>query len=280
MSDLDSLFEELRGQRPPGPFASPEAVRRRGRIRSRRQTAAAAVAVLALAGGGAVAMAQVGLTPSPSPQVMGPSQNLPAPTGGPKSEGGAALAGQSVPPFGVPREWLITPEDLGSDDWRGADHEILEGPWVWAECEHFPLSEVEVFSRRIGLEAISYIRDTATTAIPERVTQVLERYPTPELAAENLSEVQRYLNTCPVGPDPGDEAAPTFYEVVASGFVGDESLLVRVTPYYYDEENRIVPSGHYQYVVISRVGAVVSTIVGDDAEVVQEVAARAAERLR
>lgn len=276
MRDLDSLFGELRGQRPPGPFAPPEAVRRRGRVRARRQAAAVAVAVLALAGGGAVTVTQVGLTSSP-PQVMG-SQNVltPAPTrvtGTPYD-----LAKSPTPSSGVPSAWLITTADLGSDDWREAEHELLEGPWVWGECERFPLAEVRVFDHRIGLAVVSYTRDSATGAMPERTSQVLERYPTPELAAENLTEVRHYLAICSIAPDPREAAAP-LYEVIATDLAGDESLLVRAVSYYFDEQDRIVPSGHYQFVLVMRVGSVVSTIIGDSPELVREVAPRAAARL-
>src|SRR5690606_30660149 len=124
VSDLDSLFDGLRGQRPPTPFAAPEEVRRRGRGRKRRQVLLAGVAALAVAGSGGWAATQViASSSSGHPQATAPlasGEQTPSTLQDAHDSGGRAL----------------TAADLGPG-WEEAGHELLEGPWFWGECDGF-----------------------------------------------------------------------------------------------------------------------------------------------
>src|SRR5690606_35956721 len=115
--------------------------------------------------------------------------------------------------------------------------------------------------------------------IPVRVSQVVEWYPTAEVAAENVTDVRTFLQACSRRPLPGDQEAPTNYETLAVGLWGDDSLLVRVTSYEFNEEGDIVPSEHYEYVAVVWVRSAVSTVVSNDERTLMGVMPRVVDHL-
>jgi hypothetical protein len=248
---LEPMFERLRGQCPPAPFAPAEAVRRRGRQRARRQAALAGIAVLTVTGAGAGAAAVTGL-PGPPPSVGGPAGESPAP---------AHISTR-----------LLTAADLGPGDWReGWEPEWSEGA----------VSDVWSWSGRCGGAWTPAIVDQAEVGwtvgpwddadIPRWVHQVV--IVAPPGAGEPIFDRVRGEAEC--APD---------HEIVATGFAGDESMFVRAEILGYFEGEAITPVIGYTAVV--RVGEAVATVRGYDPDLghadpafLREVAQRAADRL-
>lgn len=279
MSDqLDALFERLRGQLPPVPFAPPAAVRRRGRQRANRQAVSVGVAVLAVTGLGAGSVVTLtggpGPDPEPPPAATG-SRTAPEPT-----------APRSAPArTEVPAEWLLTADDLGSGDWvTGWEPEWFDSDpfWLWG-------SDLCAASRTEGYPSLADRTDLVTTAwtdgpwapgtgrpVPNWVGQVVELF-APGAAEVNLRDIRAAVDRCgqPVLLTPGLEAPAV--EVVGSGFAGDESLLVVQRD----------PGDISSYTAVVRVRDVVTTLRSHDVELaraddayLRSVAARAADRLR
>jgi hypothetical protein len=272
MSDqFDSLLAGLRGQLPPAPFATPDAVRRRGRQRAHRQAVSAGVAVLAVTGLGAGGLVTVTGGPGPEPPAS------PAPPA-------VTSTGPAVPtPTGtrVPDRWLLAAADLSGSGWQRTGNELLEGEWYWdgAEpwCPQYRIEDYPSVRQRLDLRTVSWARPGE--AMPERVDQIVARFP-PGVGAANVADVRRYVATCSRRPAEGDQVAPIWYDTVATGFAGDESLLLRVEPYHFDQEGRIEPVGEFHHVAVVRVGDNVTTVSYQAAGDVRELAERAAARLR
>lgn len=195
MSDqVDVLFDGLRGEQPPLPFASAEAVRRRGRQRARRQATLAAVTVVAVTGLGAVAAATGGWT---DPPVAAP----PA-TGSPTPDTSPAPGG-----------WLLTAADLGPGDWRpGFEPEWAEGSlkaWPWGnQCGQ---------TWEPALPEVSEVGWTdgpwGGPDVPRWVHEVAYH---PAGGAEAMFALVRDEAECAAG-----------YHILEEGFAGDESILVQ-----------------------------------------------------
>jgi hypothetical protein len=278
MSDqFDSLLAGLRGQLPPAPFAAPEAVRRRGRQRAHRQAVSAGVAVLAVTGLGAGGLVTVTGGPGPEPPAS------PAPPA--VTSTGPAVPTPTPAPTGslVPDRWLLAAADLSGSGsgWERTGNELLEGEWYWdgAEpwCPQYRIEDYPSVRQRLDLRTVSWARPGG--AMPERVDQIVARFP-PGVGAANVADVRRYVATCSRRPAEGDQAAPIWYDTVATGFAGDESLLLRVEPYHFNQEGRIEPVGEFHQVAVVRVGDAVTTIVYQAAGDVRDLAERAAARLR
>ena len=262
MSDqFDVWFEGLRGQRPPAPFAPPEAVRRRGRQRAHRQAVSAGVAVLAVTGlgaGGAVTLLD---RPGPEPALPPAATATAVPT---------RIAG----------DWLLTVGDLAGTGWEPTGNELIEGEWYWDGaqpwCPEFRIADYPSVRQRRDLRAASWTRPGE--ALPERVDEVVELFE-PGVGTGNLADVRRYVETCSRRPAPADEVAPTYYRIEATGIAGDESLLLRVEQYMFDQDDEIVRAGEFHHVAVVRVGDAVATIIYRAGGDVREVAQRAAGRL-
>jgi hypothetical protein len=269
MSDgFDTLFEGLRGQRPPTPFAPAAAVRRRGRQRAHRQAASVGVAVLAVTGLGAGGV--VTALGEPGPPVL---------------PGGTTAAAPSVPTSPVvtevPDAWLLTAGDLAGTGWQEDTGELLEGAWFWdgAEpwCPEYRIEDYPSVPQQADARTIGWSRDTAV--LPERVDQLVELFP-PGVGAMSVDDVRAFLERCSRRPEQGDQVAPTYYEIEETGFAGDESLLVRVEQYQFNADDEIEPAGEPLHVAVVRVRDAVTTIrflnLPDDVRI---VAQRAADRL-
>lgn len=285
MSDqLDALFERLRGQSPPVPFAPAAAVRRRGRQRANRQAVSVGVAVLAVTGLGAGSV--VTLTGGPGPDPVPPpaatgSRTAPAPT----TPGTPAPTTPEPARTEVLEQWLLTADDLGSGDWvTGWEPEWFNSDpfWLWG-------SDLCAASRTEDYPSLADRTDLVTTAwtdgpwapgagrpVPNWVGQVMELFE-PGAAEANLRDIRAAVGRCgePVLRTPGVEAPAV--EVVGSGFAGDESLLV------VQRE----PGDVSSYTAVVRVRDVVTTVRSYDVELaraddanLRSVAVRAADRLR
>lgn len=278
MSDqFDSLFARLRGQSPPAPFASAVAVRRRGRQRAQRQAVSAGVAVLAVTGLGAGGV--VTLTGQPDPTEPPPAAS---PTGASPT---SPVPTSPVTPARteIPAEWLLTAGDLGPGDWvSGFEPEWAAGdpPWFWGGlCPDFQATSL---ADRIDLATEGWTdgpwAGETDGPPPNWVLQVVELFrPDTGAAEENLQDVQAVVDQCAaqVRLTPGVQAPE--YEVVDSGFAGDESLLVLER----------APGDASAYTAVVRVGNAVTSLRSYDVELARADAAyhrslaeRAAERLR
>jgi hypothetical protein len=271
-SQLDSLFDGLRAQHPPAPFAPADAVRRRGRQRAHRQAVSAGVAVLAVTGLGAGGLAVAVGQPDPA--------TPPATTGTPPP---STVQTPAVPTRSseIPPAWLLTASDLGPDGtgWEETGNELLEGAWYWDGepwCPEYRLDDYPSVPRRLDVATVSW--QATGAALPERVDQLVELFDAGGGAA-NLDDVRAFVETCSRRPAEGDQVAPTYFEIEQTGFAGDESLLIRAEAYQFNADDQIEPAGEFEYTAVVRVGDAVTTIVyraGGDA---REVARRAADRL-
>lgn len=255
MSDpIHDALRQLRDQRPPGAFAEPEAVRRRGRRRTQRLVAAAGVAVLALGTGAMLAVnAAVG--------------GSVAPDGPPAQPGGGASGAPSTVAAPLPSVsaavLVLRPADLGPGDWRPAGSELLDGaqPWYWADLCGDAASAA--LAHRVWVDVVSYRNGPPgrfEDAQP-RYSVIVERYRSGR-AGQSLREVRDAVNRCDDG-----------FDVAGSGFAGQESLLVRYR----------IPGDGDQFIPVVRGGDVVATIfppAGKDPEVARALARTVAARLR
>lgn len=273
---FEPLFDGLRGQRPPAPFAPATAVRRRGRQRARRQAVAVSVAVLAVTGLGAGGVATAVNAPGPAPP--------PAATGSPAP---TEPAPATPAPDRIPADWLLTADDLGPGEWvtGGFEPEWTESdpPWSWGNlCDAYPSEGYPSLFARAALQTVTWTDGPweglgGPRSIPNWVHQVVELFETGAVAAANLGDVRDVVGRCgrPVTVTPGVEA-PRF-EVVDSGFAGDESLLVLERQ----------PGDVSVYTAVVRVGAAVTTLESYDVELaradddyLRAVARSAAARLQ
>lgn len=281
MSDpLDNLLAGLRGQRPPVPFAPAAAVRQRGRQRAQRQAVSIGVAVLVVTGlsaGGAVAALGEREAPPVPPAATTAGPPLPAtpsPSPTPTPAPPAATA--------VPAEWLLEAGELPGTGWQESTGEMLTGLWYWdgAEpwCPEYRIEDYSSVSQRIYLRIRGWLRDQS--ALPERIDQLVEQYPV-GVGTTNLDDVRAFIELCSRRPEPGDQVAPTYYEIEETGFAGDESMLIRVEQYMFNADDEIEPAGEAVHIAVVRVGDLVTTIsflnLPDE---VQSIAQRAADRLR
>lgn len=276
MSDqLDALFERLREQPPPAPFAPAVAVRRRGRQRANRQAVSVGVAVLAVTGLGAGSVVTLTGGPGSDPAPPAATSSRTAPEPAPTTTGPEPARTE------VPARWLLTADDLGGAGWEPAGNELLEGEWYWdgaqAWCPQFRIEDYPSVRQRRHLRTGSWTR--AGDAVPERVDQIVELFE-PGAAAANLADVRAYVRLCSRRPAEGDETAPTYYQVEETGFAGEESLLLRVEQYAFDENDDLGLADEAHRVAVVRVGDAVTTIVYRASADVQELAQRAADRLR
>jgi hypothetical protein len=282
MSDrFDTLFEGLRGQRPPTPFAPAAAVRKRGRQRAQRHAVSIGVAVLAVTGLGAGGVVTaLGEPDTPAPPAGTTAAN-PPPVPSPDQPTDDAPAVTEIPD-----SWLLTAADLPETGWQEQNGELLEGAWFWdnAEpwCPEYRVDDYPSVGQQIDVDTGGWAR--AIQALPERVDQAVELYPT-GVGTQNIDDVRAFVELCSRRPEPGDQVAPTAYTIVDTDFAGDESLLIWVEQYVFNENGQIVQAGEPDRVAVVRVGDAVTTIrflnvflYVDDA--VLTIARRAADRLR
>jgi hypothetical protein len=274
MSDqLTSLFDHLRGQQPPAPFASPAAVRRRGRQRAHRQALAAGTAAFAVAGLAvglpwAVDLDQRGgPTDGASPAVSAGSTAAPRP--GPTATG--VPEGLMLPPtdFG-PGVRVLEPDDQGPDgpDW----------PWAAPACPQFRAADYPTQADRLSVRLLTYVEGGSSLGY-----EWVERYPAGRGPAA-FQEVLRVLARCPSYRELGlpvfDPGTGQAYanRVLARDIGGAESVLVR---------QRLTPVGiagmpeQTRYFVAVRVGDLIATVRldrGSEAEA-RTLGERAAARL-
>ncbi|MGN9912010.1 hypothetical protein ACTMTJ_31170 [Phytohabitans sp. LJ34] len=253
---LTVLFEQLRGSRPPAPFAPPEQVRRRGRQRSHRQALAAGSAVLAVAGlGTGWTLGTAGEDPKPPTVSLVPPTSRQSPSASPTPTLG--------PPAVITDSRLLKPDAFtaisgvssGEIDDGGSN-----GPdWPWltvvSGCPDYRAEDYPTIAKRHDARHLAYSKGMWNA------WEAVESYPD---AVANLTDVRRAIATCPAFQYPGGvEIRQT---VVAERFAGDDSLLVRVERASVD------------YMVVVRVGNLVATLMyptgpEDDAKAIADAMA-------
>jgi hypothetical protein len=267
---LELLFEELRGQQPPAPFAPAALVRRRGRQRAHRQALTASAAVLAVAGAGVGTLASV--AGPPDPPVMSPPPSSESASTSPSAP---ASSFAKVEPTIVPSDALLGRADLGPGEWEKLDGEIFEGSdiWFWADaCPAYVAGRYESLVHRPRLATVHWAKPGTS------VTEIIDSFEA-GWGPRNLADVRAVLDLCASAPPPTDRA-PTRYEVVATDFAGDESLLVKISQYYYDGET-IAPAPFVTYMSVIRIGDTVVTVHSSGSEeYARSLAERSVAKLR
>ncbi len=269
---LDRWFDRLRAQPPPTPFVPAEEVRRRGQRRRYRQYGLVAVAVLATTGLAATGLGKLAGSPGTAPPpIAGPStaaDALTSPTGAPPvSEDDISTIDSQVD-----GGWFLTTADLGEGDWRQLAAMVLylDGPpdWLWAvACPGFTPADHPSLALRRELALRSWGTGAGADAVETadagsgrdwlsqdafirqkeglRLVQAVDLFQSGG-AHQHLADVRRVVEEC----DPsvwGDD--PVSYQIVRTGFAGDESLLI--TEAWRDS---------VQLIAVVRVGEVVTTL--------------------
>ncbi|HEY3008143.1 MAG TPA: hypothetical protein VGJ63_08795 [Micromonosporaceae bacterium] len=273
MSDqLATLIDEVRGMHPPTPFASPAAVRRRGRQRAHRQALAAGAATFAVVGLGA------GL-----PWVVDVDHRG-GPVDGTSSTAGATSSSAALPaPLGtdVPSSLMLRPGDVGASvRVEEVDDQGPDGPdWPWAmpPCSNYRARDYPSRGAVVSARLLAYAEGGSSRAF-----EWVERHSAGGGPAA-FQDVLRVVGQCPSYRDMG---LPTYEpgtgwavtnEVLARDVAGDDSLLVRrrATPVGMAAPERI------ECYVTVRVGDLIATVRlpnGDEAEA-RALGERAAARL-
>jgi hypothetical protein len=277
---FDLLFEPLRRQQPPAPFAPPAAVRRRGRQRSLRQALAVTVAVLAAGGAGVGwAAARTTATPDRPPVATKPPTPTPTPTPSPSPSGAKGLGTASPAPDGHPGP--LQPADLGPGTWQAMqDLESFDGPdrWYWANlCPAYRSGDYASLKHMVTVTTVGY------RSGDRYVHEHVHRYEA-GWGPRALDDVRALVGRC-TGPTTTPKAdggpLPGHFTVVDRGFAGDDALLVREENWVYgpgDQPTKAPP----RLVAVVRVGDRLATVLlspDATANTARTLAAKAAARL-
>ncbi|HEX2773643.1 MAG TPA: hypothetical protein VHN18_14600 [Micromonosporaceae bacterium] len=279
--DFESLFHRLRGQRPPHPFAVPEAIRRRGRQRSQHQALAAGLTVVALAAGtgwaatfgpvdrstdpGPASITTAPASPSPSPLPTRTPPRSPAPSA---TTGPSATA---LPGPGDLSSRMLRPADLGPGSWRPRPPvDSFDGPdlWHWTSaCPAYDSADYPSLRRQEDLDVTGFA--TGTTMDSPYVFEHVHRYAV-GWGPRALDDVSRAVPVCVDAPQAIRRS------IVATGFAGDEALLIR------EEFPAVGAEPFVTLAAVVRVGDLVATVLFSpdrDEQYARNVAAAAANRL-
>jgi hypothetical protein len=283
MSDpLDAALRGLRGQRPPTPFAPPEAVRRRGRQRSTHQAMAAGVAVLAVVGGTAGWFSAYRQSAAPDFNPPGATTAPPSSAAPTPSQTASPTPSATKAPSGT-RSPYLTAADLGAGNWiKRTSHDLFtNGHSVWSPPQCPPDREDQhPTTRGVGrgdFDAVVFNRDM------DVVSHAVEKY-APGTTDERLNEIRAQLQRCSRTTAWNDESktAPTRYIVKPLDGIGDEAFLVRSEAYTYQGEKLSASPTYFTLSVVLRVGDRVATVQTSimDEGYARTLATKAAERLR
>ena len=273
MSDqLSALFDQLRGQQPPSPFASPGAVRRRGRQRSHRQALAAGTAAFT-----AVGLA-VGVPWIVHLDQRGTSQDGVSPS--------ATAGSTTVGPTAGPAPAITDAAELDALMLRAADvgpgvraEEIDDSgpdgpgwPWEMRSCRAYRPTDYPAQDERLAARVLSYVPNDGIV----RWIEVVEAYPAGR-GSVAFAEIEAVLERCPSFDD-GFRAVTQV--VHARDVAGDESILVRVNNVWPDNQPPD-PRERTDYFLAVRVGDVIATVqaYGRTEAEARALAERAAARL-
>jgi hypothetical protein len=277
MSDpIETALQRLRDQKPPGGFASADAVRRRGIRRTYRQIVAAGVAVLAIVGG-VVTWAETHtdrltqpVTTSPTPSPSGTRSATTSPTPSPSGTPSAA------PPVALTPAMFLTAADLGAGDLViGQAGEVGRDLWMWQDvCQPYRRADYPSLANRAQMDW----RDFTRTGGYGAGFQMIERYE-PGAGPRNFDDVRARLRDCAGlhSPDPAIGNLPLRWTLVANGFAGDDAVLAK--------KELLLQGGRVRvsFAVAVRVGDLVSTVWLDDVTseaIARDIAATTAARLR
>jgi hypothetical protein len=280
---LSSAFGSLRGQRPPVPFARPEAIRRRGRQRTVRQAVAAGFAVLVVLAG-TVGLATAVLyrgsgptyppagTPTVTTPPPAPSPSLvPSPTG----SGGLATAS----PVDL-ASLLLRPAELGPGSWQvSPPYEPFDSAdlWYWAGvCAAYRSGDYPSLRRMEQVETTGFRKGE------QYVHQHLTRYAA-GWGLHAIEDTRLVLRTCAGTASPRPTPpVPPYLRTVETGFAGDEAVLVLETSFAFGAESQpLTPIS--RLIAVVRVGDLLTLLAfapGMDKAYARDLAAKAAGHLR
>ncbi|MBY8874750.1 hypothetical protein K7640_23250 [Micromonospora sp. PLK6-60] len=294
MSDrLDAMFESLHGERAPGPFAPPEAVRRRGRQRTRHQAMAAGLAVVAVTGAGfgwaghlrpvdpAPIPAASGTTASTPPASVGPSPSGPARDGTPSAGPRPTGTGRPDATPATLSDLRLRAEDLGPGAWRPRPPtEPFSGDtWRWADlCPLYRSADYPSLAHQAELDVTGFT--TGKSYLYEHLHRYADGWG-PRAFADVRRVVDRCTTTATTPPTaPGSPETRTLV-VRDRDFAGDEAVLVREEQTYYEGEV-LARDPLVTLTAAVRVGDRVATVIFSpdwDEAYAREVTRAAAQRL-
>jgi hypothetical protein len=262
MSDpIETALRSLRGQQPPGGFASAGAVRRRGTRRAYRQVLTAGVAALVIASGG-VTWFRTGAERHIPPMLASSS---PSPSG----------TSTVAPPVLLTPAMFLTAADLGpAMVVIGQSGEVRKDFWYWQDaCTPYHRADYLSLAGRAQMDWRDFSQSGSGVAF-----QIIERYQ-PGAGPRNLDDIRTRLRDCAgkQSPDPRIGGPPKSWTLVANGFAGDDAVLAK---------HELFPPGEpirESFTVAVRVGDLVSTVQLDaptSEATAREIAAKAANRLR
>jgi hypothetical protein len=259
MSDqLTTFFDQLRGQQPPAPFASPATVRRRGRQRSRRQALAAGTAAFTAAG------LAVGVPWIADLDHRGPSSDGASPTATAGSTT-ATAAPTTAGPTAPPRTAITDPAELDALMLRAADvgpgvraEEVDDlgpdgpgWPWEMRSCRDYRPTDYPTQDERLAARVLSYVPSDGIV----RWIEVVESYPAGR-GPVAFAEIDAVLERCASF----DEGFRVVTQAVRSrDIAGDESILVRVNNVWPDSQPPDAGE-RTDYFVAVRVGDLIATV--------------------
>lgn len=270
---LDVLFDQMRGQRPPVPFAPPELVRRRGRQRAHRQALAVGAALVAVAGVGGGLPRLVDVDRGPAVETASPSMSADASaTSGPTASAGPTDVSPTV---------MLRPSDLGAGRWTRLppDGVLGEERWYWADRhDGYRPDDYPSLGHQVGQRLVRYEGDRQAM-----VEEIVERYDT-GWGSPNLTDIRAVVAKSGATPyaRPGTGGALR-HRIIETGFgAGDESLLIEQKGWSFNGSTTI-PRTLIQLIAVVRVGDLVATVIppiGAEPEVARTLAVTAAARLR
>jgi len=283
---LSSAFDSLRGQRPPIPFARPEAIRRRGRQRAVRQAVAAGFAVLVVLAGSvglATAVLYRGSGPSyppggtPSATTAPSTSPTPSPSAVPSPTGSGGLATASPVDLA---SLLLRPADLGHGSWQvSPPYEPFDSAdlWYWhGACTAYRSGDYPSLRRMEQVETTGFRKGE------QYVHQHLTRYAA-GWGVRAFDDTRLVLRTCAgtASPRPVPPVSP-YLRTVETGFAGDEAVLVLETTFAFGAESQpLTPSS--RLIAVVRVGDLLTLLAfapGMDKAYARDLAIKAAGHLR
>lgn len=252
-----------------------------GALRNRIIVAVVALTVLGSTAGWVVARLA---NPGPSRTVASaPSDPPPSPNGASSvpSESASVVESPSpqrpatTPPAASTGSNLLQLVDLGPGH-RAISYELIHGRWFWSNLCPGVGSDADYpsLARRQSIEAASW-----EDGQKNRTSEIVERFAAGG-GATNVADLRTVFKRCTRTTAWPNGELPASYPIEATGFAGDESILV-CRLYGTADPRGIKPT--CEYIVAIRVGDRVATILlpgNASANQSQELAKKAAARLR
>ncbi|WP_144123065.1 hypothetical protein [Catellatospora sichuanensis] len=241
MSDhVDQLVDRIAGELNAVRWADPAQLRATARRRTLRSVVAVPVVVLVLVAGvwATVGTGPGGRVPDVAASRSGPTvMASPSPTGAPSPSTPAGTPSTGTAPPEVPVEALLQAEDVGTDAILDNQYMSLPGEQGFVfghdECPAYAGLKIVAPLRHTAGRGHTVVTGDPHDADSDRVFVNTRRY-TAKDAAQVLADARRFVRACRsyrAGTEASTERNPAHAEiswsVLAEGFAGDESVLVR-----------------------------------------------------